>query len=161
MPNILTVPIHKPDENVNVIVGQSHFIKTVEDLYEVLITVPGLRFGLAFAEASGAKKVRSEANDPELGKAAAENCLELGCGHSFVVMLRNGFPIHVLNAIKAIPEVCAVFCASANPLEVIVAETGAGRGVLGVIDGERPQGIENREDISWRKQFLRELRYKL
>jgi hypothetical protein len=155
------VQIKKPDD-VNVILGQSHFIKTVEDLYEVLVnSVPGIKFGLAFVESSGACKVRSEGNDPELKKIAQENALELGAGHSFTVFIRNAYPINVLNAIKAIPEVCNIYCASANPVEVIVAETQMGRGILGVIDGLTPKGIESGEDITWRKEFLRKIGYKL
>ena len=155
------VQIKKPDD-VNVILGQSHFIKTVEDLYEVLVNnVPGIKFGLAFVESSGACKVRSEGNDPELKKIAQENALELGAGHSFTVFIRNAYPINVLNAIKAIPEVCNIYCASANPVEVIVAETQMGRGILGVIDGLTPKGIESGEDITWRKEFLRKIGYKL
>ena len=155
------VKLKKPDD-VNVILGQSHFIKTVEDLYEVLVnSVPGIKFGLAFVESSGACKVRSEGNDPELKKIAQENAFEIGAGHSFVIFIKNAYPINVLNALKAIPEVCTIFCASANPVEVILAETDMGRGILGVIDGSRPKGIESQEDIVWRKEFLRKIGYKL
>jgi len=155
------VKIKKPDE-VNVILGQSHFIKTVEDLYEVLVNqVPGIKFGLAFVESSGACKVRSEGNDPELKKLAQDNALEIGAGHSFLVFIKNAYPINVLNAIKNIPEVCTIYCASANPVEVIVVETALGRGILGVVDGLKPKGIESNEDISWRKEFLRKIGYKL
>jgi uncharacterized protein len=162
MPEFKVVKIQKPDETVNVILGQSHFIKTVEDIYEALVgAVPGIKFGLAFAESSGACKVRSEGTDPELKESAARNCLEIGAGHSFIVMLRNSYPINVLNAVKAVPEVCTLYCASANPVEVVVAETGSGRGIMGVIDGKSPQGIETAEDISWRKGFLRTIGYKL
>lgn len=155
------VKIKKPEE-VNLILGQSHFIKTVEDIYEVLVNnVPGIKFGLAFAESSGACKVRSEGNDLELKKLAESNALEIGAGHSFIVFIRNAYPINVLNAIKDIPEVCNIYCASANPVEVIVAETEMGRGILGVIDGLKPKGIESGEDITWRKEFLRKLGYKL
>ena len=155
------VKIKKPDE-VNVILGQSHFIKTVEDLYEVLVNqVPGIKFGLAFVESSGACKVRSEGNDPELKKLAQDNALEIGAGHSFLVFIKNAYPINVLNAIKNIPEVCTIYCASANPVEVIVVETALGRGILGVVDGLMPKGIESNEDISWRKEFLRKIGYKL
>jgi adenosine/AMP kinase len=155
------VKIKKPDE-VNVILGQSHFIKTVEDLYEVLVNnVPGIKFGLSFVESSGACKVRSEGNDPELKKLAEENALEIGAGHSFTVFIKNAYPINVLNAIKAIPEVCNIYCASANPVEVIIVETQTGRGILGVIDGLKPKGIESTEDIKWRKEFLRKIGYKL
>ena len=155
------IQVKKP-QDVNVILGQSHFIKTVEDIYEVLVNnVPGIKFGLAFVESSGACKVRSEGNDPELKKLSEVNALEIGCGHSFIVFLRDAYPINVLNAIKSIPEVCNIYCASANPVEVIVAETVQGRGILGVIDGSRPQGLEGPEDISWRHEFLRKIGYKL
>jgi hypothetical protein len=156
-----SVKVKKPDD-VNVIVGQSHFIKTVEDLYEVLVShVPGIKFGLAFVESSGACKVRSEGNDAELKKTAEENALEIGAGHSFIVCLKNAFPINCLNAIKALPEVCNIYCASANPIEVVIAESDSGRGILGVIDGSKPKGIETKEDIAWRKEFLRKIGYKL
>jgi len=156
-----TVKIKKPDD-VNMILGQSHFIKTVEDLYEVLSGgVPGIKFGLAFVEASGACKIRSEGNDPELKKLAEDNAMELGAGHSFIVFMRQAYPINVLNSIKAIPEVCAIYCASANPVEVIIAETQMGRGIMGVIDGLKPQGLESEQDISWRKDLLRKIGYKL
>ena len=161
MLDLKLVKIKKPDE-VNLILGQSHFIKTVEDLYEVLVNnVPGIKFGLAFVESSGACKVRSEGNDKELEKLAQENALEIGAGHSFLVLLKNAYPINVLNAIKAIPEVCNIYCASANPVEVIIVETDMGRGILGVVDGVKPKGIESSEDIAWRKEFLRKIGYKL
>ena len=161
MLDLKIVKIKKPDD-VNLILGQSHFIKTVEDLYEVLVNnVPGIKFGLAFVESSGACKVRSEGNDPELKKIAQDNALEIGAGHSFLVLLENAYPINVLNAIKDIPEVCNIYCASANPVEVVIAETQMGRGILGVIDGLKPKGIESREDIVWRKEFLRKIGYKL
>lgn len=156
-----TVKIKKPDD-LNLILGQSHFIKTVEDLYEVLVGgVPGVRFGLAFVESSGACKIRSEGNDPELKKLAEENALAIGAGHSFIVFLRDAYPINVLNAIKAVPEVCSIYCATANPVEVVVAQTQTGRGIMGVIDGLKPQGVESVEDISWRKDLLRKIGYKL
>jgi uncharacterized protein len=156
------IKIKKPDETVNVILGQSHFIKTVEDIYEAVVgAVPGVKFGMAFAESSGACKVRSEGTDPELKISAAQNCLAIGAGHFFIIMLRNAFPVNVLNAVKAVPEVCTIYCASANPLEVIIAETEAGRGIMGVIDGQCPKGVETAEDISWRKEFLRTIGYKL
>jgi len=155
------VKIKKPDD-VNLILGQSHFIKTVEDLYEALVnSVPGIKFGLAFVESSGACKVRSEGNDPELKKLAQDNALDIGAGHSFIVLIKDAFPINVLNAIKVIPEVCTIYCASANPAQVIIAETDMGRGILGVIDGAKPKGIETSEDIIWRKEFLRKVGYKL
>jgi hypothetical protein len=155
------VKIRKPDD-VNLILGQGHFIKIVEDLYEVLVNnVPGIKFGLGFVESSGACKVRSEGNDPQLKKIAEDNALEIGAGHSFIVFIKNAYPINVLNAIKAIPEVCTIYCASANPVEVIIIETEMGRGILGVIDGLKPKGIESNEDITWRKEFLRKIGYKL
>jgi uncharacterized protein len=156
-----TVKINKPAD-LNFILGQSHFIKTVEDLYEALVNnVPGIKFGLAFAESSGACRIRSEGNDPELADLACKNMLELGCGHSFIVFLKNAYPINVLNAIKNIPEVCNIYCATANPVEVIVARSQAGGGILGVIDGAAPAGIEEPADITWRKNLLRKIGYKL
>ena len=156
-----TVKVRKPDD-VNLVLGQSHFIKTVEDLYEVLLnSVPGIKFGLAFVESSGACKVRSEGNDSELKKSAQDNALEIGAGHSFIILIKNAFPINVLNAIKGVSEVCGIYCASANPVEVIIAETEMGRGILGVIDGAKPKGLESGEDIAWRKEFLRKIGYKL
>lgn len=161
MLDLKLVKIKKPDD-LNFILGQSHFIKTVEDLYEVLVNnVPQIKFGLAFIEASGACKVRSEGNDPELKKLAEDNALALGAGHSFIIFIRNAYPINVLNAIKNIPEVCNIYCASANPTEVIIAESEMGRGILGVIDGLKPKGIESAEDIFWRKELLRKIGYKL
>jgi len=157
-----SVKIKKPDE-VNLILGQSHFIKTVEDLYEVLVNnVPGIKFGIGFVESSGACKVRSEGNDSELKQLASSSALEIGAGHSFIVFMKNAYPINVLNAIKSIPEVCTIYCATANPVEVIIAETQEGaRGILGVIDGARPKGVETDADIVWRKEFLRKIGYKL
>ena len=161
MIELKSIKIKKPDD-VNLILGQSHFIKTVEDLYEVLMnSVPGIKFGLGFVESSGACKVRCEGNDPELKKMAQENALEIGAGHSFLILLKNAYPINVLNAIKAIPEVCNIYCASANSVEVVIVETETGRGILGVIDGLKPKGIESDEDIAWRKEFLRKIGYKL
>ena len=161
MLELKVIKIKKPDD-VNVILGQSHFIKTVEDLYEALINnVPGIKFGLSFVESSGACKIRSEGNDPDLKKLAQENALEIGAGHSFLILLKNAYPINVLNAIKAIPEVCTIYCASANPIEIIIVETDNGRGILGVVDGLKPKGIESNEDIAWRKEFLRKIGYKL
>lgn len=156
-----SIKIQKPDE-INLILGQSHFIKTVEDLYEVLMNVPGIKFGLGFVESSGACKVRGEGNDPELKKIACDNLLEIGAGHSFIVFIKNAYPINVLNAIKNISEVCTIYCATANPVEVIVAQNQEGaRGILGVIDGAKPKGIETEQDITWRKEFLRKVGYKL
>jgi uncharacterized protein len=161
MLELKVVKIRKP-EDVNLILGQSHFIKTVEDLYEALVNnVPGIKFGLGFVESSGACKVRVEGNDPELKELAAQNALEIGAGHSFLVFLRNSYPINVLNAVKNIPEVCNIYCASANLVEVVVAETQMGRGIVGVIDGAMPKGIESEEDLAWRKGFLRKIGYKL
>jgi hypothetical protein len=156
-----SVKIKKPDD-VNLILGQSHFIKTVEDLYEALVNnVPGIKFGLGFVESSGACKVRCEGNDPELKKIASEYAFQIGAGHSFIIFIKNAYPINVLNAIKNIPEVCTVYCATANPVEVIIAETQEGKGILGVIDGLKPSGIESDADIAWRKEFLRKIGYKL
>ena len=161
MPELKVIKIQKP-EDVNLILGQSHFIKTVEDLYEVLITAASeIKFGLAFCESSGACRLRSEGNDQELRKLAQDNALQIGAGHSFIIFLRNVYPISVLNAIKNVPEVCRIFCASANPVEVIVARTELGQGILGVIDGSSPKGLETSEDIAWRRDFLRKIGYKL
>lgn len=155
------VKIDKP-ENANVIVGQTHFIKSVEDLHEALVgTMPGIEFGLAFCEASGPALVRVSGTSEDLVRQAQENALALAAGHAFVILLGNAFPINVLNAIKAVPEVCTIFCATANPVEVIVAETGQGRGVIGVIDGVKPQGVESEAEIAERKQLLRRFGYKL
>ena len=148
-------------ENSNIIVGQSHFIKTIEDLYEAIATAcPHCKFGIAFCEASGPCLIRVEGNDEELRKTAAENAIIMGAGHAFVILLRDAFPINVLNAVKACPEVCSVFCATANALEVIVAETDQGRGVLGVVDGFSPKGVETAGDAKSRKEFLRKIGYK-
>jgi uncharacterized protein len=156
-----SVKINKP-EDVNLILGQSHFIKTVEDIYEALVNnVPGIKFGLGFTESSGACKIRTEGNDQELQLLAAKTCLEIASGHSFIIFMRNGYPINVLNAIKNIPEVCNIYCATANPVQVIIAESEEGAGIMGVIDGLKPKGIETAEDISWRKEFLRKIGYKL
>jgi hypothetical protein len=155
-----TVEINRP-ENANVILGMSHFIKTVEDIYEVLISAcPNIKFGLGFCESSGACLVRVEGNDESLKKLAAENALNIGAGHSFIIILENAFPINVLNAIKNVPEVCRIYCATANSIEVIVAESKQGRGIIGVIDGLRPKGIEGESDLKWRKDFLRKIGYK-
>jgi len=155
------VKIEKP-EDVNMILGQSHFIKTVEDIHEVMVTsVPGAKFGLAFCESSGACLVRASGTDEELLELAKNNALALSAGHSFIVFMRDAYPINFLNAIKNVPEVCRIFCATANPVEVVIAETEQGRGILGVIDGLRTKGIEGEEDIAWRKDFLRMIGYKL
>jgi adenosine/AMP kinase len=155
-----SVPIRFP-EGANIILGQSHFIKTVEDLYEILISsVPGMKFGVAFCEASGRCLVRFDGNDEELKAAAVKIASELGAGHSFIVVMTDGFPINVLNAIKACPEVCRIYCATANPVEAIVVETSQGRGILGVVDGESPKGVEIEDDIRARRDFLRTIGYK-
>jgi adenosine/AMP kinase len=158
---LLSVPIDKPDD-LNVIVGQSHFIKTVEDVHEALAgSSPHLRFGLAFCESSGPRLVRRSGNDAELVELATRNALAIGAGHCFVVFLREGFPVNVLNQLKQVPEVCRIFCATANPVEVIVTETATGRAVLGVVDGSSPLGVETDEDVVARKELLRTIGYKL
>lgn len=155
-----TVRIEIPD-GANVIIGQSHFIKTVEDLYEAIVgAVPGVKFGLAFNEASGPCLVRSEGNDDDLRQAAIRNALGVGAGHLFVVLVREAFPINLLHAIRNVPEVCSIFCASANPVELIVAQGGQGRAVLGVIDGSSPKGTEGPADVAARKELLRKFGYK-
>lgn len=159
--NISTIAIEKP-EDMNMILGQSHFIKTVEDLHEVMVTaVPGIRFGIAFCEASGPCLVRFSGNDDELVRLARANAMLLATGHAFIILMEDGFPINVLNAIKAVPEVCAIFCATANPVEVIVGETETGRGIMGVIDGAATKGIEGEEELKVRQDFLRKIGYKL
>ncbi|HEX7975865.1 MAG TPA: adenosine-specific kinase [Anaerolineales bacterium] len=160
--NLVTVAIEKP-EDTNFILGQSHFIKTVEDIHETLVSsVPGIKFGLAFSEASGKCLIRWTGTDPALIDLAQKNSKALAAGHTFILFLGDGFfPVNVLNAIKMVPEVCHIFCATANPVEVILAETDLGRGILGVIDGYSPKGIEAEEDIAWRKSFLRMIGYKL
>jgi adenosine/AMP kinase len=156
----LTVRIDKP-ESVNVILGQSHFIKTVEDLHEALVgAVPGIQFGLAFCEASGPSLIRYSGTAAELIDLAKKNALALSAGHAFIIFLGNAFPVNVLNAIKAVPEVCHIFCATANPVEVILAETDQGRGILGVIDGEKSKGIETEQGIAERQALIRRFGYK-
>ena len=159
---LTTVMIEKP-EAANFILGQSHFIKTVEDMHEALVTaVSGIKFGLAFCEASGKRLVCWTGTDPEMIELAQQNASAIGAGHSFILFLGDGFfPINILHAVKKVPEVCGIFCATANPTQVIVAETEQGRGILGVIDGGKPTGIESDEDIAWRKGFLRQIGYKL
>jgi adenosine/AMP kinase len=156
------VPIEKP-EMINFVLGQTHFIKSAEDIHEAMVThVPGIKFGLAFNEASGACLVRWSGTDEEMTELAKKNALALGAGHTFFLFLGEGFyPINVLNALKMVPEVCHIFCATANPTQVIVAETELGRGVLGVVDGEPPKGVEDEEGLAWRKGFLRTIGYKL
>lgn len=160
--NLITETINKPEE-INFVLGQSHFIKTVEDVHETLvIAVPGIKFGLAFCEASGKCLVRWTGTDQAMIDLAKENALAIGAGHSFILFLGDGFfPINVLNALKMVPEVCRIFCATANPTEVVLAETDQGRAILGVVDGFSPQGVEADEDITWRKGFLRQIGYKL
>ncbi|HTZ19999.1 MAG TPA: adenosine-specific kinase [Opitutaceae bacterium] len=159
---LTNVPIEKP-ESINFILGQTHFIKTVEDVHEALVNaVPGIKFGLAFCEASGKCLVRWSGTDAAMTELARNNARAIGAGHTFIVFLGEGyFPVNVLNAVKAVPEVCRIFCATANPTEVIVAETELGRGILGVIDGSTPKGVEGEADIAWRKNFLRQIGYKL
>jgi adenosine/AMP kinase len=152
----LTIP-----EGTNIIVGQAHFIKTAEDLYEAIVTgCPHARFGIAFCEASGPCLVRTEGNDEGLIRVAAENALAIAAGHTFAILLRDSFPINILNAVKSCPEVCDIYCATANPLQVVVAETAQGRGVLGVIDGASPKGVETDADVKQRREFLRMIGYK-
>lgn len=155
------VSIEKPEE-INFVLGQSHFIKTVEDIHEALVsTVPGIRFGLAFCEASGKCLIRWSGTDEQMIELARKNAQKIGAGHSFILFLGSGYyPINVLNALRNVPEVCRIFCATANPTQVIVAQSEQGRGILGVIDGFSPKGIEGEEDIAWRKNFLRQIGYK-
>jgi uncharacterized protein len=149
-------------EEANIIIGQTHFIKTTEDLYEVMVNaVPGIKFGLAFNEASGPCLIRAEGNDQELKSLAIKNVKVIGAGHIFVIILKDAFPINILNSIKNCPEICTIFCATANQVEVIIAQTDLGRGVLGVIDGYSPKGVETNKDVQERKEFLRKIGYKL
>ncbi|OGA16845.1 MAG: hypothetical protein A3G26_03220 [Betaproteobacteria bacterium RIFCSPLOWO2_12_FULL_65_110] len=159
---LLSVRIDKP-ETANFILGQTHFIKTVEDVHEALVgAVPGIKFGLAFCEASGKCLVRCSGTDAAMVELAKKNALALGAGHSFIVFLGEGFfPLNVLNALKLVPEVCRIFCATANPTEVVIAQTDQGRGILGVVDGASPRGAETEADVVWRKGFLRQIGYKL
>ncbi|MGB9914708.1 MAG: adenosine-specific kinase [Candidatus Bathyarchaeales archaeon] len=161
MVEIKTVKV-SPPKDCNVILGMAHFIKTVEDLYEALVnSVPNIKFGIGFCESSGPCLVRHEGNDEELRRLAAEKAFEIRCGHSFVIYLKNAYPINVLDKIKKVPEVCTIFAATANPLEVIIAETDQGRGVIGVVDGLKSKGIEADADVKERKEFLRKIGYKL
>jgi uncharacterized protein len=155
------VRIDKPDD-MNFIMGHAHFIKTVEDLYEVIVqTNPAMKFGIAFCEASGPCLVRHAGNDEKLVEIAQRNALRLAAGHTFLIFMEQGFPVNILNAVKTVPEVCRVYCATANPTEVIMAETAQGRGILGVVDGEQSKGVEDDEDIRKRKDFLRKIGYKM
>ena len=156
-----TVKIEKPDE-INFIFGQAHFIKTVEDIHEAMVnSVPGIKFGVAFCEASGDCLVRFSGTDEAMIELAKKNAMKIGAGHSFILFLGDGFyPINVLNAVKNLPEVCHIFCATANPVEVVIADNGSGRAILGVFDGEKPKGIESAAEINWRKQLLRKIGYK-
>jgi len=158
---ITTVKIEKP-ETTNFILGQAHFIKTVEDVYEALVaSVPGIKFGVAFCEASGKCLVRLAGTDESMLELARKNALAIGAGHSFIIFLGDGFyPINVLNAVKSVPEVCQIYCASANPVEVLVVQAKQGRAILGVVDGSSPLGVETAEDIQWRKDLLRNIGYK-
>ena len=158
---IEVVDIDKP-EDANIIIGQSHFIKTTEDIYEALVnSVPNIKFGLAFCESSGKRLVRVEGNDDELKKKAVENALRVGAGHCFILLIRNAWPINVLNALKMVPEITTIYCATANPVQVIVADTGKGRAIIGIVDGGTPLGVESEEDVKERREFLRKIGYKL
>ncbi len=155
------VDIEKPVDT-NIIIGQAHFIKTTEDVYEALITsVPNIKFGFAFCESSGKRLIRVEGNDEELKRIATENALKIGAGHSFVLLIRNAWPINVLNTLKLVQEITTVYCATANPVQVIIARTDKGRAIVGVVDGEPPLGVEKEEDIRERREFLRKIGYKL
>ena len=159
-PRIEMVAIEKPSD-ANIIIGQTHFIKSAEDLYEAMInSVPGVKFGVAFCEASGPRLVRSEGNDDELKGCAVDNALRVGAGHTFFVVMRNAFPVNVLQRIRDVPEVCSIFCATANDVAVVVAESSKGRGIIGVIDGQQPLGVETDSDAKERKEFLRKIGYK-
>ncbi len=159
--DLKTVKIEPPSD-CNVILGMAHFIKTAEDLYEALVnSVPNIKFGLGFCESSGPCLVRCEGNDDELRRLAAEKAFEIACGHSFIIYLKNAYPLNVLDKIKKVPEVCTVYAATANPLEVLIAETGQGRGIIGVVDGFKSKGIETDADVAERRSFLRKIGYKL
>lgn len=154
------VKLEAPAE-CNLILGQSHFIKTVEDLYEAIVnTVPQAEFGIAFGEASGDCLVRKAGNNAELEKLAGEKMLEISCGHSFLIFLKNAFPINVTRSIKSVPEVVNLFCATANPVQILIVETYQGRGIIGVVDGFKPKNLENENDVTWRKKFVRDIGYK-
>ena len=159
--DLKTVKI-EPPKDCNTILGMAHFIKTAEDLYEALVnSVPNIQFGIGFCESSGPCLVRHEGNDHELRRLAADKALEIGCGHSFLIFIRNAYPLNVLDKIKKVPEVCTIYAATANPLEVLIAETSQGRSIIGVVDGLKSKGIETENDISERRQFLRTIGYKL
>jgi adenosine/AMP kinase len=151
-----------PPQDCNIILGMAHFIKTTEDLYEALVNaVPTIKFGIGFCEGSGPCLVRHEGNDAELQRSAAEKAFEIECGHSFVIYLKNAYPINVLDKIKNVPEVCTIFAATANPLEILIAETAQGRGIIGVVDGSKSKGVETNADIKERREFLRKIGYKI
>ncbi|HDH06861.1 MAG TPA: hypothetical protein ENF87_00665 [Thermoproteales archaeon] len=155
------VKVEKPEDS-NIIIGQSHFIKTTEDIYEALVnSVPNIKFGLAFCESSGKRLIRVEGNDPELKEYAIKNAQKIGAGHSFILLIRNAWPINILNSLKNVPEITTIYCATANPVEVVVAVTEQGRGIVAVIDGQPPLGVEKEEDIKERREFLRKIGYKL
>ena len=159
--DLKSIKLENIPEGANIILGQAHFIKTVEDIYEAMVSShPSIKFGLAFCESSGECLVRVEGNDEELKKIASQNALSIGAGHSFLIVMQEGFPINVLKAVKDIQEVCNIYCATANSVEVVIAQTSQGRGILGVIDGSSPKGIEGEEGITWRKEFLRKIGYK-
>lgn len=156
-----TVAIENP-ESLNVIIGQTHFLKSAEDLYEALVnSVPGIKFGLAFCEASGPCLIRVEGNDDNLKDLAIKNAQRIGAGHTFIIFLKEAHPLNLLRAIKNVPEVCNIFCATTNPVDVVIAENDRGRGILGVIDGEKSKGVEAEKDVKWRREFLRKIGYKL
>ncbi len=161
-PRFAVLTIEKP-ETVNFVLGQTHFIKSVEDIHEALVTaVPGIKFGLAFCEASGKCLVRWSGTDPAMLELARKNALAIGAGHSFILFLAEGFyPVNVLNTLKQVPEVCRIYCATANPTQIIITETDQGRGIAGVVDGASPKGVEGEADIAWRKSLLRKIGYKL
>jgi uncharacterized protein len=159
--NLTTIAVSKP-EDMNFILGHSHFIKTIEDLHEAIVqTNPAMKFGIAFCEASGPCLIRTSGNDPKLVDLAAKNASAIGAGHSFIIFMEGGFPVNILNTIKNVPEVCRIFCATANPVQVVVAETEQGRGIMGVVDGSSVKGTETENDVRTRKEFLRKIGYKL
>jgi len=159
--NLTFVPVDKPAD-MNFVLGQAHFIKTVDDLYEAIVQAnPGMKFGVAFCEASGPALVRSAGNDPVLVGLAQKNAMAIGAGHSFIIFMQGGFPVNILNAVKSVTEVCSVYCATSNPAQVVLAETEGGRGILGVVDGVKPKGVETEADVTVRRDFLRTIGYKL